>query len=118
MDLYADAAWAGTETPEYSGNFSTAKISFRCAHDSPGQCNSIGAAGNSSYTPALGCIFSFAEDKKKDVYVLTSCGVYRVGRPNRYNFICGKEHAINSVTHGQRLCATDMLFFGDRNVTY
>ncbi|TQD88904.1 hypothetical protein C1H46_025496 [Malus baccata] len=99
------AAWAGTEAPEYSGNFSTAKISFRRAHDSPVQCNSIGAAGNSSYAPALGYIFSFAEDSKKDVYVLTSCGVYRVGRPSRCNFICGKEHAVNSVTHGQRSCS-------------
>lgn len=88
MDLYAGALWAGTEKPENSRNFTTTRLPFRCAHDSALPCSFI--KGN--LQPDLGYVFSFAEDNKKDVYVLTSSGVYRVTRPSRCNFTCSKEH--------------------------
>lgn len=119
MDLYAGAVWAGTESPENSGNFSTAKMPFKCAYDSPIQCNIV-PAGISNATPALGYVYSFAEDNKKDVYMLTSRGVYRVARPSRCNFLCAKEHAVNSVTHGQRSCSpmSTELFRGHKDVLF
>lgn len=114
--------WAGTEStesPENSGNFSTAKMSFKCAHDSPIQCNIV-PAEISNATPALGYVYSFAEDSKKDVYILTRSGVYRAARPSRCNFLCAKEHAVNSVTHGQRSCShlSTKLFKGHKDVPF
>lgn len=86
-DLYAAALWAGTETPEDSGNFTSSEIPFTCASDSPLHCSL--APGTS--LPALGYIFSFGEDNRKDVFVLASSGVYRVVRPSRCNYTCSKE---------------------------
>ena len=88
-DLYAKAIWAGTENPENSGNFTMNEIPFSCAHDSPIQCNSVPG----SSVPALGYIFSFGEDNNKDIFILTSSGVYRVVRPSRCNYSCSKENA-------------------------
>ncbi|XP_010255902.1 PREDICTED: HIPL1 protein-like isoform X1 [Nelumbo nucifera] len=88
-DLYAGNMWAGIETPQDSGNFSSRSISFSCARDSPIQCESLPG----SSLPALGYIFSFGEDNKKDVYLLTSKGVYRVVRPSRCSYACSKENA-------------------------
>eukprot|EP00257_Ricinus_communis_P026424 XP_025013838.1 HIPL1 protein [Ricinus communis] len=93
MDLYAGVIWAGTENPENSGNFITTKISYRCAHESPIQCSF--AEGNS--LPEIGYVFSLAEDNKKDIYVLTSTGVYRIARPSRCNYTCSKEIRAASV---------------------
>ncbi|XP_027330764.1 HIPL1 protein-like isoform X1 [Abrus precatorius] len=88
-DLYAGAVWAGIEEPENSGNFSSNKIPFNCAHDSPIQCDNVPG----SSLPALGYIYSFGEDNKKDVYVLTSAGVYRVVPPSRCSYTCSLEKA-------------------------
>ncbi|XP_010272186.1 PREDICTED: HIPL1 protein [Nelumbo nucifera] len=88
-DLYAGNMWAGSETPENSGNFTTHLISFNCARDSPIQCT----AGSGSALPALGYIFSFGEDNKKDVYILASSGVYRVVRPSRCGYTCSEENS-------------------------
>lgn len=93
-DLYAGAIWAATENPENSGNFSSSRIPFSCAHDSPIQCQST--PGNS--LPALGYIFSFGEDNNKDVYVLASTGVYRVVRPSRCSYACSQEKATTTTT--------------------
>jgi glucose/arabinose dehydrogenase len=87
-DLYAGAIWAATEDPENSGNFTNSKIPFGCAHDSPIPCDS----GPGSL-PALGYIFSFGQDNKKDVYILASSGVYRVVPPSRCNYTCSLEKA-------------------------
>lgn len=89
--LYADlysTVWAGAETPENSGNFTTSKISFSCAKGSPIQCSSA----PESSIPALGYIFSFGQDNQKDIYILTSTGVYRVARPSRCSYVCAKEN--------------------------
>ncbi|WOG95186.1 hypothetical protein DCAR_0414492 [Daucus carota subsp. sativus] len=88
-DLYAGAAWAGIETPENSGNFTSTKIPFKCAEDSPIPCTYV--PGNT--LPALGYIFSFGEDNSKDHFVLASSGVYRVVPPSRCNYSCTKEKA-------------------------
>jgi hypothetical protein len=86
-DLYASHIWAALETPQNSGNFTTSDTPFSCAPDSPIKC---GAVPNSSL-PALQYIFSFGEDNRKDVYILTQSGVYRVVRPSRCNYACSKE---------------------------
>lgn len=91
-DLYAGAAWAGIETPENSGNFTSTKIPFNCAKDSPIPCNYV---PNNSL-PALGYIFSFGEDNSKDNFVLASSGVYRIVPPSRCNYSCTKENATTS----------------------
>lgn len=87
-DLYAGAMWAGTETPENSGNFTSRKIPFSCGRDSPIQCTSLPG----SALPSLGYIFSFGEDNRKDNFILASSGVYRVVRPSRCNYTCSKEN--------------------------
>ncbi|XP_004304952.1 PREDICTED: HIPL1 protein-like [Fragaria vesca subsp. vesca] len=88
-DLYAGRIWAGTETPEYSGNFTSTLVPVSCALDSPMQCSA--EAGSS--VPALGFIFSFGRDNRKDMFILASTGVYRVARPSRCNYTCSKENA-------------------------
>ncbi|GAV66717.1 GSDH domain-containing protein [Cephalotus follicularis] len=87
-DLYAGAVWAASETPENSGSFTSSKIPFGCAHNSPIQCSSVPG----STLPALGYIFSFGEDNRKDIFILASSGVYRVARPSRCNYTCSKEN--------------------------
>lgn len=92
-DLYAGAMWAGTESPESSGNYTSTLLPFSCAKDSLIPCDSV--AGSS--LPSLGYIFSFGEDNRKDVFILTSKGVYRVVRPSRCNYACAKEKITNDV---------------------
>ncbi|XP_020093164.1 HIPL1 protein-like [Ananas comosus] len=92
-DLYATALWAGTETPESSGNYTSTMIPFSCSKNSPIPCDSV--AGSS--LPSLGYIYSFGEDNRKDVFVLTSKGVYRVVRPSLCNYTCPKEKVTNNV---------------------
>lgn len=87
-DLYATAIWAGTESPENSGNFTASKIPFSCARDSPIQCKVL--PGND--LPSLGYIYSFGEDNRKDTFILTSEGVYRVVSPRRCNYTCSKDN--------------------------
>ncbi|KAK9119505.1 hypothetical protein Scep_017598 [Stephania cephalantha] len=86
-DLFAGGLWAGNETPENSGNFTSTRIPFSCANDSPMQCNTV----EGSPLPALGYIFSFGEDNRKDLFILASSGLYRVVRPSRCNYACSKE---------------------------
>ncbi|XP_011086425.1 HIPL1 protein [Sesamum indicum] len=86
-DLYASHIWAATETPQTSGNFTSTDTPFSCAPDSPIKCDSV----PKSNLPALEYIFSFGEDNRKDVYILTQSGVYRVVRPSRCNYTCSKE---------------------------
>ncbi|XP_075505036.1 HIPL1 protein-like [Primulina tabacum] len=86
-DLYASSIWTGFENPINSGNFSSNKISFTCANDSPIRCT---FAPNSPIL-ALSYIFSFGEDNNKDVYLLTNSGVYRIVRPSRCKYTCAKE---------------------------
>ncbi|XP_072950971.1 HIPL1 protein-like [Typha angustifolia] len=88
-DLYATAIWVGTETPESSGNYTSTLIPFSCSKNSPIACDSV--AGSSF--PSLGYIFSFGEDNNKDVFFLTSKGVYRVVRPSLCNYTCAKENS-------------------------
>lgn len=87
-DLYSGALWAATEDPENSGNFSTSTIPFGCARDSPIQCSTV----PESALAALGYIFSFGEDNSKNIYLLTSSGVYRVVPPSRCNYTCSMEN--------------------------
>lgn len=86
-DLYAGAMWAGTESPEDSGNYTSTMIPFSCSKQSPIPCESV--AG--SPLPALGYIYSFAEDNSKDVFLLTSKGVYRVVQPSLCKYSCPEE---------------------------
>ncbi|CAB4280899.1 unnamed protein product [Prunus armeniaca] len=95
-DLYAGAIWAASEDPENSGNFSSSKIPFSCGRDSPIACSSV--PDNS--LPALGYIFSFGEDNRKDIFILASSGVYRVVRPSRCNYTCSKENVTAVATPG------------------
>lgn len=95
-DLYATALWAGTETPENSGNFTTNKIPFSCAADSAIPCGSI----HGSSLPTLGYIYSFGEDNSKDIFILASSGVYRVVSPSRCNYTCSKENVPSVVSPG------------------
>lgn len=90
-DLYATGMWAIIEDPENSGNFTTNQIPFNCASDSPIKCDSV--PGSSKSKSSIGYIYSFGEDNKKDVYVLTSDGVYRIVRPSRCGYTCSKETA-------------------------
>ncbi|XP_042487810.1 HIPL1 protein-like [Macadamia integrifolia] len=93
-DFYAEAIWGGIENPENSGNFTSNQIPFTCAHDSPMQCKFT----EGSSLPALGYINSFGEDNKKDVYIFTTNGVYRIVRPSRCNYMCLKENVSSIAT--------------------
>lgn len=95
-DLYAGAIWVGSENPIDSGKFVSSKISFNCAHDSPINCS----FSPESSLPALSYIFSFGEDNKKDVYLLTNSGVYRIVRASRCNYMCAKETTSNTASQG------------------
>ena len=102
-DLYAGAIWAGSENPENSGNFSTSKIPFSCGRDSPIACTSVPG----SSLPALGYVFSFGEDNRKDIFVLSSSGVYRIVRPSRCNYTCSKENVTSVATPGPSASPND-----------
>ncbi|KAK9066519.1 hypothetical protein SSX86_013842 [Deinandra increscens subsp. villosa] len=86
-DLYAHNMWAGVETPENSGNFTTSNVTFGCAKDSPVPCDLVPG----SELPALGYLFSFGQDNNKDVYLLASSGVYRIVPPSRCGYTCAQE---------------------------
>ncbi|CAI9265265.1 unnamed protein product [Lactuca saligna] len=86
-DLYAHEMWAGVETPENSGIFTVNNISFTCAKDSPEPCSLVPG----SSLPALGYLFSFGQDNNKDIYLLSSSGVYRIVPPSRCGYTCEYE---------------------------
>ncbi|KAJ0805216.1 putative quinoprotein glucose dehydrogenase (PQQ, quinone) [Helianthus annuus] len=103
-DLYATAMWAATEMPKDSGNFTSSKIPFTCASDSPLPCSIVPG----SSLPSLGYIFSFGQDNNKDVYLLTSSGVYRVVAPSRCSYACAIEKTTtspNQQSSSSPLCA-------------
>ena len=79
--------WTGTETPEGSGNYTSAVKLVSCSKTSPIACEST--AGSTD--PLLGYIFSFGEDNSKDVFVLASKGVYRLVRPSLRGYTCPAE---------------------------
>ncbi|KAL4583993.1 hypothetical protein LXL04_008581 [Taraxacum kok-saghyz] len=95
-DLYAQDMFAGVETPENSGTFTTKKISFACAKDSPIPCTLIPG----SSLPALGYLFSYAQDNNNDIYLLSSSGVYRLVPPSRCNYTCEYETKTTSPSTG------------------
>ncbi|CAK7323077.1 unnamed protein product [Dovyalis caffra] len=87
-DLYAGAIWVGTENPKDGGNFTSTKLPVSCAGNTPIPCTTVGG----SNFPALGFVFSFGQDNRKDMFILASSGVYRIARPSRCNYICSKEN--------------------------
>ncbi|KAK8710184.1 hypothetical protein V6N13_145523 [Hibiscus sabdariffa] len=95
-DLYADALWSGFENPKGSGNFTTTEHPVECANDSPIQCTTR----PESTSPAFGFIFSFGQDNNKDIFLLTSSGVYRIVRPGRCNYICSTENGTGFTAPG------------------
>lgn len=88
--FYADlfgSMWVGTEDPMGSSNYSNARVAYDCSARSPLSCTYT--AG--SKTPNLGWIYSFGEDNRKDIYLLTASGVYRVTHPTNCNFVCKND---------------------------
>lgn len=110
-DLYAGAIWAGTEEPENSGNFTTNKIPFSCAHDSPLKCGSVPGTSQSD----LGYIFSFGEDNKKDLYILANTGVYRIVAPSRCSYKCSLEKATTTTNTTSQSPSPSSPSHGDHN---
>lgn len=98
-DLYGGAIWAATEAPEYSGNYNSTLIPFSCTDNSPLPCDRV--AG--SALPSLGYVYSFGEDNRKDVFLLSSNGVYRIVPPSHCNYTCPSENTTGagSSTPGQ-----------------
>ncbi|KAJ4813018.1 HIPL1 protein [Rhynchospora pubera] len=92
-DLYGNDMWAAAETPLSSGNFSNDRTTFTCSKTSPISCD---YSGNSTL-PSLGYIFSFGQDNNKDIFYITSKGVYRIVRPSMCNYTCPLEKA-NTLT--------------------
>ncbi|KAG9152828.1 hypothetical protein Leryth_017655 [Lithospermum erythrorhizon] len=92
MDLYAGTMWLGTETPENSRNFTTSKNSVTCAQDTPLKCGTVAGDG----TLELGYVLSLGEDNRKDIYILSTNGLYRIVRPSRCNYQCSKESLTTS----------------------
>ncbi|KAM4125060.1 hypothetical protein ACB094_01G279700 [Castanea mollissima] len=75
----------------FTNQWVLSNILFRCAQDSPIQCSV--AAGSS--LPSLGYIFSFGEDNRKEIFILSSSGVYKIvcpSRCSRCNYTCSKEN--------------------------
>ncbi|KAI3938693.1 hypothetical protein MKW92_014014 [Papaver armeniacum] len=87
-DLYGFAIWAGTENPENSGRFTTAKVPFSCSRNSPIQCNLEKEKSHLN----LGYVFAMGKDNRKDIYLLTSKGVLRIAPSSRCNYVCSKEN--------------------------
>ncbi|KAJ7970939.1 HIPL1 protein [Quillaja saponaria] len=95
-DLLSGDMWAGTENPRGSGTFTSYNLPVSCACNSPIPCSDT--VGDS--LPALGFTFSFGEDNRKDIFILSSSGLYRVVRPSRCNFSCSKEN-VTAYTYPQ-----------------
>ncbi|CAN8233142.1 unnamed protein product [Cochlearia groenlandica] len=86
-DLYAGVLHGGVETPIGRGKFTSFNIPLQCASDSPFPCSF-----DTKPTSTLGFVFSFGQDNNKDIYLLTSTGVYRIVRPSRCNLHCPLEN--------------------------
>lgn len=91
-DLYANNMFTAVETPIGSANFTRDSINFTCTKSSPIPCDFTGK----SSLPSLGYIFSFGQDNNKDLYYLTSKGVYRVVRPSLCGYSCPLETPLSA----------------------
>ncbi|KAF3330228.1 HIPL1 protein-like protein [Carex littledalei] len=91
-DLYANNMFTAVETPIGSANFTRDSINFTCTKNSPIPCDFTGK----SSLPSLGYIFSFGQDNNKDLYYLTSKGVYRVVRPSLCGYSCPLETLLSA----------------------
>eukprot|EP01018_Ginkgo_biloba_P013416 Gb_26293 [translate_table: standard] len=86
-DLFGTAMWSAVESPTGSGNFSSTKVAYNCSTKSPMPCTYAAETRN----PTLELIYSFAEDNRKNLYMLTANGVYRVVNPRDCNFVCKND---------------------------
>ncbi|GJM96255.1 hypothetical protein PR202_ga13074 [Eleusine coracana subsp. coracana] len=86
-DLYSSSMWVGTENPKGSGNYTTSVIPMSCSKNSPIACESTVGSPD----PLLGYIFTFGDDNNKDIFLLTSKGIYRIVRPSLCGFTCPAE---------------------------
>lgn len=91
-DLYSYDIWAAVDSTGNSENFTAFSIPFGCAHDSPMECAFKPGVHN---VPDLGYVLSLSEDNNKDVYLLTSSGVYRIAAPSRCGYHCSTERYSN-----------------------
>ena len=92
-DLYGNGMWAGTESPQNSGKFTSTRLNISCASDSPIPCTD--EAGSSG--PSLGFVFSFGQDNGKDIFIMASSGMYRVVRPSRCSYACAADNGTGIV---------------------
>eukprot|EP00850_Spirogloea_muscicola_P005827 SM000027S09608 [mRNA] locus=s27:301252:304972:+ [translate_table: standard] len=83
---YSGPMWAASEEPLNSGNFTSTRVSYTCASDSPISCSLVG----SSSTPDLGLAWGWGKDDLGDLYALTETGIYRIVAPDRCNIVCNK----------------------------
>ena len=86
-DMYTSAMWTGIDNTDGSGKYTSTSIPFSCSEKTPIPCD------ESTNSP-LGLIFSFGEDNKLDVFILSSQGVYRIIQPA----LCGYAHLIPATT--------------------
>ncbi|KAG6496903.1 hypothetical protein ZIOFF_044779 [Zingiber officinale] len=103
-DLYGVAIWAAAEVPGNSGNYTSTRMAFGCSERSPIPCDRV--AG--SPLPDLGYVFSFGEDNRKDVFLLSSVGVYRIVPPSRCNYTCPLENTTDAGGSGSSSSARRM----------
>ncbi|KAK9049158.1 hypothetical protein SSX86_031875 [Deinandra increscens subsp. villosa] len=92
-DLYSYDIWAAIDRNGNSENFTSFRVPFGCAHDSPMEC------GFKQGVPDLGYVLSLSEDNNKDVYLLTSSGVYRIAAPSRCGYHCSIETNVTARLH-------------------
>jgi hypothetical protein len=85
--------WTAKETPYMSGNFSSKRVNFTCATNSPIRCSFV----NSTMIPAFGYIYSFGQDNNKDVLLLTNTGVYRIVQSYRCGYKCMADSNFSSM---------------------
>uniref|UniRef100_A0A0E0FCV6 Glucose/Sorbosone dehydrogenase domain-containing protein n=1 Tax=Oryza meridionalis TaxID=40149 RepID=A0A0E0FCV6_9ORYZ len=90
-DMYTSALWTGMETTDGTGKYTSNAIHYRCLRESPMPCN------ESTNNP-LGSIFSFGEGNRKDAFILTSQGVYRVVDPALCDYTCLSTASTKGVT--------------------
>ncbi|KAL8226593.1 hypothetical protein R6Q57_016425 [Mikania cordata] len=105
-DLYSYDIWTAIEAPKNSENFTSFTVPFGCAHDSPMECRFKPGVHNG---PDMGYVLSLSEDNNKDVYLLTSTGVYRIAAPSRCNYHCSTERFSRVPSSGSLLKAASLV---------
>ncbi|EFJ26503.1 hypothetical protein SELMODRAFT_441749 [Selaginella moellendorffii] len=85
-DLYGGNIWGITETPEGSGNYTSASLNFSCS-GSTLACKYV----SGSPLPDIGFVFAWGEDNSRNLYMLTSAGIFKVVNPTKCNFTCTKK---------------------------